>query len=405
MSKSVQLSHDRRLINEETVTESLEREAIALVEGYFKAGIKKINVKKETTRVSLLSVVVDAEGCSVDHNSVFSVAVEEAPKTLAKVLMNAPGVRRVAFLYHYSSLDSCNLSRRVDVRKDVFNRARLMRDMYAHLQACLLHPALQEFYVDCRNIRAVLKRFEDQRKSVVHVGKNEKTTKNIDTLQKDLTSSKSKADAHIRRYDFIHIVATMDKSIVSHPPALANGLQFHRWDCGKTGGTKQSTELKAYNLVSFEPAAYKAFEAEWYSPITDGSSTLRQLLGGPSPRETMNFSIQSSADELPPSPFPPSPKGSKLLKLRPPTQQAEGTDNQGTFNFTLGDHKPVYILGWSLSCYWPEGKSEPTIEVNHPSNCIFSDRLSISVDNSRSTQWHCKVTFVIKSTYNFPDLL
>ncbi|KAJ7462060.1 hypothetical protein FB451DRAFT_478327 [Mycena latifolia] len=303
-----------------------------------------------------------------------------------------------------SSLDSCNLSRRVEVRKDMFAKARSMRDMYSYLQACLLHPALQEFSFDCRTIRAVLKRFEDQRKSIVQIVKDDKKAKNVDALQKDLTSSKNKADVLIRRYDFIRIVTAMDKGIISHPPTLVNGLNLYRWDCGKTGATKKVTELKAYNLVSFQPD-YKAFELEWQSPMTNGSSTLRKLLGSPSPRETMSFSTQNSSDVPPHFPFTASPKGNKLLKPRPAEQQLEGPDDPGTFTFILADHKPVYILGWSISCYWPEGKTEPTLEVDHPSNYILSDRLSISVDNSRSTRWHCKVTFVIRSSYNFPDLL
>ncbi|KAJ7629594.1 hypothetical protein B0H17DRAFT_545680 [Mycena rosella] len=395
-------------INEETVTESLEKKILALVDRYFQGGIKIIDITQETTSFSLLSVIVETEGCSADPASVFSVAVEDAPKTLSKVLKNAPGVPRVAFLYHYSSLDSCNLSLRVDVRKKLFDRARAMRDMYADLQASLLHPALREFHSDCRTIRAVLKRFEDQRKSILQIGKDDKKAKNIDALQRDLTSSKNKAMWLIRRYEFIRIVMDMDKNIISHPPALVDGLHFYQWDCGKTGATRKVTELKAYNLVAFE-MSHKAFELEWQSPVTNGSSALRHLLGGPSPRETMAFSTQSSAAVLPPSPSPPSPKGGpgKLLKLRPPGPQPEGTDDSdpGTFTFTLTDHQPVYILGWSMSCYWPEGKAAPTIEVDHPSNYIFSDRLSISVDNSRSTRWHCKVTFVIQSSYKFPDLL
>jgi hypothetical protein len=88
-------------INEETVTESLEKEAVAVVENYFKAGIKVADKKTQTTRFSLVSVIVDTEGCSAEPGSVFDVTIEEAPKTLSKLLKNAPGVPRVAYLYHY----------------------------------------------------------------------------------------------------------------------------------------------------------------------------------------------------------------------------------------------------------------------------------------------------------------
>ncbi|KAF8214163.1 hypothetical protein K438DRAFT_998688 [Mycena galopus ATCC 62051] len=281
----------------------------------------------------------------------------------------------------------------------MFERARAMRALYAYLQACLLHPALKEFHADRRDFLAVLQRFEEQRKSMI----KDENKQEINGLQRDLNSKKDKADALIRRYNFIRIVLNMDKHIISYPPSLVNGLQFYRWDCGKTGdATKLKSKLEAYNLVCFEPS-YRAFELEWQSPVTEGSSILPRLLGGTSPRENMIFHTQSSNDVLPPLP-PPSSKSHKLSKARPGEQQPE-TEDPGAFTFCLTNHKPVYILGWSLSCYWPVGKPEPTIEVDHPTNHIFSDRLSISIDNSRSTQWHCKVTFVIKSAYNFPDLL
>lgn len=307
-----------------------------------------------------------------------------------------------------SCVDSCKLSPRVDVGKDMFDKASLMRGMHTYLRVCLQHPALKEFHSECARIRAALERFENQRASVLQIGKDDKKAKDIDTLQRDLAKSKGTADALIRRYDLIRIVTRMDKGIDSRPPILVDGLYFYRWDCGKTGATKKLTELKAYNLVSFEPGAYKAFELEWQSPVTEGSSTLHNFklstFGGTTPREKITFQTQSSGEVLPRPPPPPSPS-KKLLKLPPPGQQPEAKD-PGVFDFRLTDHQPVYILGWTLSCYWPEGpgKSEPTIEVDHPTNHIFSDRFVVSVDNSRSARWHCKVIFVIQSAYNFPDL-
>ncbi|KAJ7044877.1 hypothetical protein C8F04DRAFT_1250124 [Mycena alexandri] len=391
-------------INEEAVTKSLEREVVALVDRYFKGKIKVFEIENQTKSFSLLSVIVDADGCSTGATSVFSVAVADAPQTLKNVLKNPRGIPRLAFLYHYSRLDSCKLSRRVDVPKDMFEKARAMRSLYTYIQASLLHPALQEFHWDRRTSTAVLKRFEDQQKFLLPTGKIDKKTKDIDTLHRDLTTKKNKAHALIQRYDFIRLVVEMDKSIVAHQPTPVNGQQFYRWDCGKTGASKKLTELKAYNLVSFGP--YRAFELEWQSPVTDVSSALPQWLGGSSPRATMTFTTRGSDDSFPPPPRPPTPP-SRLFKSRSPAQERDGAGDSDseTFAFCLIDHQPVYILGWSMSCYWPEGKSKPTIEVDAPSNHIFSDRLSISVDASRSTRWFCRVTFVLKSSYNFPDLL
>ncbi|KAJ7739867.1 hypothetical protein B0H16DRAFT_61047 [Mycena metata] len=289
-------------INEEAVTKSLEQEVVALVDRYFKGKIKFFDIEKQTESFSFLSVIVDADGCSTDASSVFSVPVADAPKTLKNVLKNPRGVPRVAFLYHYSRLGSCKLSRRVDVPKDLFEKVRAMRSLSAYVQASLLHPALHEFHWDRRTSTAVLKRFEDQQKFLLSTGKINKQTENIDTLHRDLTTKKNKADALILRYDFIRLVVKMDKNIVAHQPASVNGQHFYRWDCGKTGASKKLAELKkGYNLISFGP--YKAFELEWQSPVTDVSPAVPQWLGGSSPRATMTFTTRGSLRSFP----PPSP--------------------------------------------------------------------------------------------------
>ncbi|KAJ7054971.1 hypothetical protein C8F01DRAFT_467053 [Mycena amicta] len=395
-------------VDEEGVTETREKEAKALVGGYFEAGIKLADVNKRAKGFTFQNVLVDAEGCSVDAGSVFSVGVGEAPQTLTKILKNAPGVPRVAFLYHYSLLDSCNLSRRVEVRKDRFNKARSMRNIYNYLQTCLLHPALQPFAFESRKIRAVHQRFEEQRSAIVRLANDDKrTAKDIESLEKDLKTWKEKADAYIKRYDFICAVTKMDKGIVAQPPTVVDRQLFCRWDCGKTGALKTLDELESYKLITFENN-YKAFELEWQSPMTDEPSTLRQLFKGTVPRETMSFTAQNTAPPLPPSPFMPAPKSKRLAKPRPEqsslASQEQEHDDPGTFAFSLHNHKPILVLGWSISCYWPDHKTPPTIEVEHPNNCIFADQLRVSVDCSRATRWWCKVTFVIKSSYNFSDV-
>ncbi|KAJ7167718.1 hypothetical protein C8R46DRAFT_1093899 [Mycena filopes] len=388
-------------INEDTVTKSLEREVKATVENYFKGGIKVFDIEKQSKSFSLLSVIVDADGCSTDANSVFSatVTVADAPRTLKNVLKRTPGVPRVAYLYRYSDVESCKLSPKLDVPKDMFEKARDMRSLYAFVQAALLHPALQEFHWDRRTSNAVLKRFEDQQKSLVR--KDNKKAKEIDALHGELARKRNKANALILRYELIRLVVEMDKGITAHPPKPVKGLQLYRWECGKAGAPKKITELKAYNLVTFGP--YKAFELEWQSPLTDFSAAFPQWLGGSKPRATMTFTTRESDDSLPPLPRPPTPPSS-LFRARVPAPRPDGAKGRETFEFCLADHQPVYVLGWEVVCYW-DGKSEPTIEVDHHSNYIFSDRLSISVDGSRSTQWTVKVTFVVQSSYKFPDLM
>ncbi|KAF7302235.1 FHA domain-containing protein [Mycena indigotica] len=376
-------------VDEEGTTESHEKEVMALLDSYFKAGIKLADVSQRSKGFTFQSVLVDAEGCTIDTASVFAIGVDQAPQTLAKIIKNAPGVPRIAFLYHYSSVDSCPLSRRVEVQKAMFKKAQAMRNIYTYLQSCLLHPALQPFPSDNRKIRAVHKRFEEKRRTIIQLTQNDKrTAEDIESLEKELKALKEKADALITRYNFICQVTKMDKGIVAHPPTVVDGQSLYRWDCGKTGALQKLAELEAYNLICFE-RNYKAYELEWQSPMTDEPSALRQLFKGVIPRETLSFTAQNTTNPLPPSPLP---KSKKLPKQ---------DQDPGTFAFCLHNHKPILVLGWSVSCYWPDAKTAPTIEVDHPANYIFADQLRVSIDCSRATRWWCKVTFVVKSSYDF----
>ncbi|KAF7352330.1 FHA domain-containing protein [Mycena venus] len=116
-------------INEGKVTEGLQREAEAFVKECFTGKLKFDNSESTTKRFSLLSVIVDTEGCLADISNMSSVAVADVPQTLSQLELrkNTPGVPRVAYLYHYSALRSCMLSRRMQVPWAMFDRARVLR--------------------------------------------------------------------------------------------------------------------------------------------------------------------------------------------------------------------------------------------------------------------------------------
>ncbi|KAF7332626.1 F-box domain-containing protein [Mycena kentingensis (nom. inval.)] len=329
-------------VDEGVVTETHEKEAMALVGDYFKAGVKLADLDKRSKGFTVQNVLVDAEGCTVDSSVVFSVGMSEAPKTLARLLKNAPGTPRTAYLYHYSSIRACKLSRRVEIHKDMFDKANAMRSIYAYLERCLLHPALQPFAFESRKIRAVRQRFKEQRAAIVHlVSDDKRTAKDIKELEKELKQWKEKADALITRYNFISAVTRMDKGIVEHPPVPVDGQLFYRWDCGKTGALKKLSELKAYNLIQFENN-YKAFELEWQTPMTDKPSLWHKILKDEVPRQTLSFTAQAAANALPPSPFSSSPKP-KLHKPRP--ENLAPPEDAGTFAYLLTNHKQIMVLG------------------------------------------------------------
>ncbi|THV03102.1 hypothetical protein K435DRAFT_962632 [Dendrothele bispora CBS 962.96] len=371
-------------INAETVTAAHESEAEALVEGYLKGGIKLADLKKRSEQCSLLNVVVDARGCSIDPNKIFSVTVENAKDELARLIEKAPGVPRVAYLYHYSGLKSCHLSPRLNVLKDMFEKAHTMRQIYSYLQACLLHPAFKTFFWRSRSIHSALTNFEKKRRNLVPIMKDGDNTRDFrtkfDPLYKELNAANEKAYTLIRRFNFINLVKDMNKDIE---------------------GREKFSKLQEYKLVSFDSENYKAYELKWESPLTSGTGALLRAFGPP-PRQVISF--QTKADRAPPLVNTPDPSPSRLHK-NPPASVANQEKESATFNYCLENHEPVLILGWSIWCYWPEKRKEPALEVNGSDNCILLDHLELSVDDSVATRWHCTVTFVIKSAHNFPGLL
>ncbi|KAK7446310.1 hypothetical protein VKT23_014516 [Stygiomarasmius scandens] len=396
-------------INEETVTSAHEREAEALVGDYLRGKIKLADIEKQSTKCSLLNVIVDARGCSVDPNKIFAVTVESAKEELTGLIEKAPGVPRIAILYHYSRFKNCQLSTRLNVRRDMFDKAHAMRGIYAYLQACLLHPALKMFPWNSRSIRSACSRFEAQRRNLVQIltddQKNKSYFKKTEPLYKELDGAKAKADSLIRRFDLINVVKDMNKEIRCRSFA-ENGAHRYLWACGKTGGRKK-VELKEYNLVSFDSEGYKAYELEWTTPKTkkSGTGALLQVLGS-HPIQTLTFHTRSSSDPVPLLLAHSLSNTSKLRKAPVSPATGKEKDLSATFQYCLMNHEPILILGWSLSCYWPDKKKEPVLELNDdPNNFILSDHLDFSVDASEAIHWHCTVTFVIKSAHNFPGLL
>ncbi|KAJ7044875.1 hypothetical protein C8F04DRAFT_914599, partial [Mycena alexandri] len=230
------------------------------------------------------------------------------------------------------------------------------------------------------------------RKYLVQMATDDEKAKRIDALQRDLCSSKNTAECLIQRYDFIRTVMD-DTEIITHAPVPLpfDDLELHRWECGKTGGTKKGggPQTKSSDLVCFG-GSHEAFESEWPSPSIPGSRLGRKLRGN------MTFSTRYDHDV----PVRPPERQPKFWRSspEPPT---DGT----AFDYCLANHEPIYILGWHISCYWPRNSGRPTIQVpDHSLNHILSNQLTISVDKSKPTRWHCKVTWVTQSSHNFPQL-
>ena len=70
----------------------------------------------------------------------------------------------------------------------------------------------------------------------------------------------------------------------------------------------------------------------------------------------------------------------------------------------LLDGGKIFILGWTLSCRRWGGRKSPEIHVKEANNGILAEHLTITLPKSKG-EWHCKVLFVLRNDYDFPDLI
>ncbi|KAE9404710.1 hypothetical protein BT96DRAFT_916600 [Gymnopus androsaceus JB14] len=264
-----------------------------------------------------------------------------------------------------------------------------MRDIYFELLTYLFHPALQSdsYTKDAERVSSVTRSFEQKRKNLIRNLNLDRKVKRLEDTEiyAELSQAKDKAEALMRRYEFIRGVKNMSREWSCLNPAGVGGSdtkQYFVWECGKVGG-KFKKKMAQYNLVSFG-AGFEAYEAEWESPVTTLPSPLRKAFWRPRPPPHMNFVRSDSDPEL------------------------DTSTGGGSYNFRLTGGK-VYVIGWKLSCVWDGVSRKPeTAPVIHlddgDDNFILSDRFSVRLDTSRPTSWHCWVTFVFQSSYRFPDL-
>ncbi|KAF8829952.1 hypothetical protein HHX47_DHR2000189 [Lentinula edodes] len=379
-------------VDDKSVTDKAEVEAQALVENFFKAGAGHSNVKSRSKSCSILHVMIETYGCSADASYLSNglLSPKDALAALPKIMKDPKGTPRIGILYHYSTLKHCKLPRSVTVHSDVFAKIHEMRELYFDLQTYLEHPAFQsEFYTrDAERVRSAIRAFDKKRKNLVRNLKLDRKQKRLqDTeLYAQIAEAKIKAEALMRRHEFIAGVKALSrKAPRSSNLGTKDSLSFF-WECGKTGG-RVKKKMRYYTEVTFGPG-FDAYEAEWESPlVTPLNPFMKKFIRSEHP-EQMNF-VRIDPEEV----------DGKKGRL-----EEEGDDRE-FFNFRLAGGK-VYVIGWTLSCVW-DGKAEPgpVIQLDDgESNFILSDRFSVKLDTSRPGRWHCKVTFVFQSSYNFPDL-
>uniref|UniRef100_A0A0W0G2T3 Uncharacterized protein n=1 Tax=Moniliophthora roreri TaxID=221103 RepID=A0A0W0G2T3_MONRR len=394
-------------MNQQVDSSSFEAEAKAHVENILRAGVKSTDAKDHSNKCTMLHVVIDTKGCSAAMSSISDGNIQSVAATLrslAQVTKNAQGTPLTAYLHHYSTLDNSILPRRLEgLNYNLFTKAQRMRLYYAQLQAFLLHPALRMFVSDRNKIDKALKAFEHSRRKLIYLSPaDKKRVSECESVYKDLQDLNERSSLLNARYEFIRGVKNMDTNIKYLPPTGTSKL--FRWVCGKTGGRMQEN-VCGFQCVSFGPR-YKAYEAEWTSPMTSVSKgqILLIKLGGSGGKQFMEFNtVPLSALSLKSLPGSAKTRPAGVFAVPVPGDKREKEKERFSYQL-VGD--PVYVLGWSLSCEW-DGKyveDEPEIKVQGENNCILSDHVSIGLDTSRAAQWTCRVTFVFQRSFNFPDL-
>ncbi|KAJ3800629.1 hypothetical protein GGU11DRAFT_372615 [Lentinula aff. detonsa] len=335
--------------------------------------------------------MIETYGCTADASYLSNglLSPNDALAALPKILTDPKGTPRIGILYHYSSLKGCNLSRSVTVHSDVFAKIHEMRDIYDDLQTYLEHPAFQaEYYIrDAERVRSAIRAFEKKRKNLVRNLKLDRKSKRLqDTdLYAQIAEAKNKAEALMKRHEFIAGVKAMPRKVSRTSNLGAKDSLIFFWEGGKVGG-RLKKKMKHYSEVTFGPG-FDAYEAEWESPLVTPLNPFMKKFSRSDHPDQMNF-IRIDPEEV---------NGEK-------GRVGDGNDKE-FFNFRLAGGK-VYVIGWTLSCIW-DGKAEPgpVIQLDDgENNFMLSDRLSVKLDTSRPTKWHCRITFVFQSKYMFPDL-
>lgn len=266
--------------------------------------------------------------------------------------------------------------------KDSIDELSEMHTLYTTLSEDLLHPLFQT--VDHKDLKENISKMEEYRSA------NPEHRVRKGMLSK-LEKVKNWTDRLTKQYEIIcrlRVEGLKSPNLERPSPNTTRGKW--RWRYGSMGKPQRDQpERQLYKTKVVFPGGegsiaarrINAVECHWWTPETELKLSEKLLsLGRPS--ETIYFKQEFETSYYgrrgpPPKPTPPSPYG--MIIERGPTKHV--------------------IVGWTLSCEW-NGKKAPAITVISKDNGIFGDELSVEVDSSVS--WHCKVTLIEESDYNFP---
>ncbi|KAL0954734.1 hypothetical protein HGRIS_003687 [Hohenbuehelia grisea] len=369
------------MVRDLTNIESAEIEAKAMVGDFFGLGGRRSESMQQSDKCSFLHATVDTWGYPTAEVHVPALSMDKAFETLQHIRSNPLGTPRLAILRHYSRLEHCALSPHVSTPRKAFDDVYRMRQIYSKLQVALVHPALQEYRAARRAIQSSMEEFSNKRLVILRdTTWNEKRRAEI---LSQLREAQSSADNLRWRYNFILNVRRSSRKIECRRQADGR----YKWECGIMGIAEGRLTLNSKRTVTL-PNMKKAFEVDWTSPPTKRSILGSFFAGEPQAMELLTEPAVSATVYA-------GPSGRSI-----PPRQPESFDS--TFTRRLVDVK-MYIVGWTLSCQWNE-KKPPEIKVVSKDNGLLKSGLKIELDNSATTTWHCRVTYVLHDKYNFPDL-
>lgn len=241
-------------------------------------------------------------------------------------------------------------------------------DMYVELKRDSSHPGVRGHGGAWSRTSKAMKTFERLRYSET----------GLRYARTELADARSEVENALRLYAFISEVSSLEGRMI----APSEGYKHEeRWRCGKISGVNTPSSEDTVHKVKLD-GDIPALEAVFLRPLK-APRHLQPLLPniiGPS-EIFINF----------------RPSGSQIASHQMATiVTPQPLDVWKTFEFR--SHRPILIVGWSLSC----GKAKKKTTVVENSGGIMDHFLTLKITESPKgdEQWHCRVTFVYKDEYS-----
>ncbi|KAK7024496.1 hypothetical protein VNI00_016248 [Paramarasmius palmivorus] len=316
-------------MHDEIDTKQLQAEAraqlwsILMVDG----GYQKMNA--HTMKSTTLDYALKKKGCS--KLELHPDATESIPAILETLLQSAQGEKEIAYLNHYSTLDS-TIPRTIErIHIDLFYQMNKIDKDYNIIQSFLKHPASYRSNAERAGIVKAVEAYEQYKKDPARPPVLDQwgILSRIEADFGALVKLRSDWEA---AYELMRDMKTVNLDVRFLPPNGAS--QECRWECGKSMNEilEAKRDARGIQEVTFR-SGQKAWLATW-STTTETQSRLNLQ----NRKQFMEFRTLER-----------KPQQSVIVHSAY-SMHPEASRDSGLLYEWHGE--PVYVLGWSL---WVEG--------------------------------------------------